>query len=413
MANDTFLRDWIIQGEHDVEKITRYLSSIHKKYNVFTSFLVSEQTKTYYHAGGILKKVQKGEKRDRWYFRVRSMKPEYEINVDPDLANKDSMTIFINYRVFDYENNFIGATGIGLKVNAVKNLIKKYQDNYDRNIYFVDENGAVKLNGAGTVKDESDLTEIVGVSSIANDILSGQDGYFTYKRKGKTIHLNTRFIPEFGWYLLIEQAEAETTRPILNALLVNLAVCAVITLVVLIVTNLTISSYQNKLEKMAATDKLTGIFNRHAVDVIFNQLLKDVQREHYDLSVILYDIDFFKKVNDQYGHLAGDLVLQSIVKLTKKIIRDSDMLCRWGGEEFLILLRECNLNDAYIISEKIRKAVNNMPVIYKNKEIHVTLSLGVTCYQLPEKEDDLLLRVDNLLYRAKKNGRNRSEKDAV
>ena len=140
MANDIFLRDWIINGENDITQIIRYLKEIQDKYNTFTSFFVSEQTKTYYHADGILKKVKAEEERDRWYFRVKSMKSDYEINVDPDMANKDSMTIFINYRVRDYQNNFIGTTGVGLKVNAVKDLIKKYQESYGRNIYFVDKN---------------------------------------------------------------------------------------------------------------------------------------------------------------------------------------------------------------------------------------------------------------------------------
>ncbi|MCK5696398.1 MAG: cache domain-containing protein [Desulfobacula sp.] len=115
MANDTFLRDWVINGENDETQIIRYLKEIQDKYNTFTSFFVSEKTMTYYHAGGILKKINPKEERDRWYFRVRYM------------ANKDSMIIFINYRVYDYENNFIGATGVGLRVRAVKDLIRKYQ----------------------------------------------------------------------------------------------------------------------------------------------------------------------------------------------------------------------------------------------------------------------------------------------
>ena len=145
MANDTFLRDWVIQGEKDEEQIVRYLRAIHNNYNTFTSFFVSEQTKTYYQAKGILKKVSQNQARDDWYFRVRSMKPDYEINVDPDMANRDSMTIFINYRVFDYDKNFIGATGVGLKVCAVKDLIKKYQKSFDRNIYFIDKKGTITL----------------------------------------------------------------------------------------------------------------------------------------------------------------------------------------------------------------------------------------------------------------------------
>ena len=409
MANNIFLRDWVVNGENDVTQITRYLKEIQDKYNTFTSFFVSEQTKTYYHADGILKKVNAEEERDRWYFRVRSMKSDYEINVDPDMANKDSMTIFINYRVRDYQKNFIGATGVGLKVNAVKDLIKKYQESYGRNIYFVDKKGMITLHGSSLLTDVKQMSEIEGVSSLASDILSKSEGRFSYKRKGKTIHLNTRYIPEFDWYLLVEQSEENGTRQIFKALLINLAVCAVITLIVLLLTNITISAYQKRLEKIAVTDKLTGIYNRQAFDLVIHPILKDIHRKKFALSLILFDIDHFKKVNDEFGHMAGDEALKHIVQLCLTTIRESDVLCRWGGEEFLILLKECSLDYAYEISEKIRKTIQDTPLVYKGKKIFSTISLGVSQYHLPEKEDSLIARADNLLYKAKQNGRNRTE----
>ena len=89
MAHDTFVRDWIIGGEEGTEKITRYLNEIKQKYGVVTSFLVSEKSRKYYYADGVLKTVREDEPRDAWYFRVRQMKPDYETNVDPDMANRD------------------------------------------------------------------------------------------------------------------------------------------------------------------------------------------------------------------------------------------------------------------------------------------------------------------------------------
>ena len=409
MANDTFLRDWVINGENDITQITRYLKEIQKKYKTFTSFFVSEQTMTYYHADGILKKVDPKKERDEWYFRVRSMKPDYEINVDPDLANKDSMTVFINYRVFDYKNHFIGATGVGLKVSAVKNLIKKYQQSYERNIYFVDKKGKITIHGSSLLTNAKQMSQIEGTSPIAKDILSKPNGYFRYKRDGRTIHLNTRYIPEFKWFLLVEQLEEKAIRQLFKALLINLAVCAVITMIVLILTNLTILSYQKRLEKIAMTDKLTGIYNRQAFDIVINPIIKDVQRKKFALSLILFDIDHFKKVNDAFGHMAGDAAIKNIVKICMDTIRESDVLCRWGGEEFLILLKECSLDDAYEISEKIRKTIQVTPLVYEGENIFSTISLGVSQYHLPEKEDSFIARVDKLLYKAKQNGRNRTE----
>lgn len=412
MANDTFLRDWVIQGEKDEKQIIRYLKEIRNKYNAFTSFFVSEQTRIYYQSKGILKKVKQSQERDIWYFRVRSMESDYEINIDPDMANKDSMTIFINYRVFDYHKNFIGAAGVGLTVSAVKELIKKYQKDYDRKIYFVDTKGNITLHGSNLINNAKPISKIRGISSIADEVLSKPSGSFGYKREGKTVHLNTRYIPEFDWYLLVEQTEEKAIKQILRALLINLAICAVITSVVLVLTNLTISSYQRRLEKMATIDKLTGIYNRQAFDIIIHQVLKEIQRKNFSLSVILFDIDHFKNVNDEFGHLAGDAAIKNIVKISKSAIRESDVLCRWGGEEFLILLKECSLDDAYKISEKIRETVRKTPTVYEGKKIVATISLGVSRYHPSEQEDSLLSRVDKLLYKAKQNGRDRSEKES-
>jgi diguanylate cyclase (GGDEF)-like protein len=410
MANDTFVRDWIIQGEKNELQMIRYLGEIQDKYNAFTSFFVSEHTGIYYQAKGILKRVRPEDERDHWYFRVRSMSSDYEINVDPDMANKDSMTIFINFRVLDYDQNFIGATGVGLRVNAVKDLIQKYQENYDRNIYFIDKNGSITLHGSRLPDTIKQISEIQGLAAFADKILSQQGKYFIYKRNGKTIHLNTRYIPEFDWYLLVEQTEEKAIRQILQTLLINLGICTGITLVVLFLTNLTISSFQRRLEKMATIDKLTGVYNRQAFDIIIRQILKDLQRTEMSLSVILFDIDYFKRVNDAYGHLAGDAVLQHVVTLTRGVLRDSDILCRWGGEEFLILLKDCRLDDAYTISEKIRKTVRDTPAVYQGKKIESTISFGLSQYRPFEKEDSLLSRVDTLLYTAKNKGRDRSEK---
>ncbi len=411
MANDTFLRDWIIDGEKAEAQIIRYLYHIQKKYKTFTSFFVSEKTHIYYHSDGILKNIKEDEPRDRWYFRVREMQSEYEINVDPDMANKDSMTIFINFKVYDYDKQFIGATGVGLTVRAVKDLIRKYQKNYARNIYFIDKKGRMKLQSAVAQNSPEQIQDMEGMSTIADKILSGRNGYFKYKKSGKTIHLNTRYIPEFDWLLLVEQKEETATRPILNALFINLAICAVITLFVLILTSLTISAYQKRIEKMAATDDLTGIFNRKAFDLFGSQVLKEIKRKKLDLSIVLFDIDHFKNVNDQYGHLTGDAVIQHIVKVSQGVIRESDIFCRWGGEEFLVVLKDCNLTDAYRVAEKVRKAIEDTPAVHNGNKIISTISCGVAYYRKKESVDSLLSRADELLYKAKHQGRNRSEKD--
>lgn len=148
MSRDTFMRDWVLNSEHNPEQLTRYLAEVQAHYGAFTSFLISEKTHRYYQAKGLLKTVSENEPRDVWYFRVRDMQKPYEINVDVDMANQDQLTIFINYKVADFNGNFIGATGVGLTVDAVVKLIDTYQQRYGRSVYFVDSEGKIVLTGA-------------------------------------------------------------------------------------------------------------------------------------------------------------------------------------------------------------------------------------------------------------------------
>jgi diguanylate cyclase (GGDEF)-like protein len=410
MANDTFLRDWIISGEKNPENIKKYLKEIKEKYRIFASFFVSDKTRRYYHGGGVLKKVNPAEPRDNWYFRLKKIEKDYEINVDLDMANRDAMTIFINYKVFDYRRRYIGATGVGLTVSAVKKLIESYQNRYGRNVFFIDREGKIILYGPAFHGKEKNIKRMKGISDISGKILSTGNTILKYRINGSAIHVNSRFIPELNWYLIVEQREASITKNILKALFTNLLICSIITLVVLFLTNVTIKRYQNSIEKMAGTDKLTGALNRLAFDIILEQTIKDVERNRFVFSIIIFDLDIFKNINDMYGHLAGDTVLRDIANITRKTLRGSDVFSRWGGEEFLVILKDCGIDEAYGMAEKIRTAVREHESVYEDRKMKVTISIGVTEYRAGDNEDSLLSRADVALYRAKENGRDRTEK---
>ncbi len=251
MATDTFLRDWVLNGEKDAMEITKYLNEIKMKYNAVTSFFVSEKTRNYYYADGILKKVSPDSARDIWYFRVRQMEAPYEINVDIDMANNDVMTIFINYRVFDYQQNYIGATGVGLKVNTVKQLIHDYQTKYGRNIYFVDENGEIKLAGSNIRAVYLNLKDLLDKSCFDKTKNTSDEKAFEHKRNNKTYHANIRYISGLGWYLVVEQEVSQITRKIATTLILNLLICAVITFIVLKLVHIAVRRYQNKIDTLS------------------------------------------------------------------------------------------------------------------------------------------------------------------
>lgn len=195
----------------------------------------------YYAYEGVLKTVRPEVEADAWYFRVRAMDGAYETNVDPDLANQNTMTIFINYKVFDYDNRYIGATGVGLKVSALIDVMKSYSEKYSRNVYLTDRTGNIVLSSCGVYEH---IAEIQGMDALCSEILSSGGGVFNYKSEGGLVFLNSRFVKELGWHLLVEEVDGAATKRISEALFLNLFICGVITLAIILVTAFSITTYE-------------------------------------------------------------------------------------------------------------------------------------------------------------------------
>ncbi len=406
MANDTLVKDWLLDGEQDLDKITRYLEQIHRKYGVFTSFLVSDQTRNYYHYSGISQVVSESDPRDAWYFRVREMEPDYELNVDQSAEQGDALTIFINYKVRDYDGKFIAAVGVGLAFNTVATIVERYRKSFGRHIYFIDEEGNIPVRSAGTSVTEDNILSARGMSEIAAEILHAERGFFEYDRDGEQMLLSTRLIPELGWHVIVEQREADALNAIRQTLITNLLIGLSIIVVTILIISYAIGRYHKRLRVMATTDKLTGIGNRSVFDMVLHQAISRFQRDTLPFAVMLVDIDHFKRINDSFGHLQGDQVLKDIVVLIQQTLRDSDVLCRWGGDEFILLAHNCNLENATGMAGKICQAVEAAELIkYPDGKV-ATVSLGVTVVGTGDVANSVIQRADEALYQAKQAGRN-------
>lgn len=407
MAQDTFVRDWTINDEQDPKLLIRYLKEIQNKYATVTSFFISDKSRNYYHSTGVLKKVEETDPIDAWYFRVRSLPDSepYEVNIDPDTANKNQTVVYVNYKVYDFDGNFIGVTGVGLAVERVQKLIKLYQKRYNRRVYFVDTEGVVTLHG-DQYSGSQTLQDSPGLEKRATRILTSPSASFSYVRDNKTVYLNSRMVSEFKWYLMVEQEEAEGEQKILNTFWVNIGLGLLVIIIILVIANLTLGRYQRKLEVMASTDKLTGAMNRQMFDINFTQSLLNADNSTVAVSIILLDIDYFKKVNDSFGHSIGDLVIKTVANIIQNQLREEDIVCRWGGEEFLLLLPDNELSHAAEVAERIRESIAQRKIGVNEHEIAITVSSGVAQYKQGESGSDLINRVDIALYQAKDRGRN-------
>ncbi|WP_172152779.1 MULTISPECIES: GGDEF domain-containing protein [Pseudomonas] len=162
-----------------------------------------------------------------------------------------------------------------------------------------------------------------------------------------------------------------------------------------------------QLERLANTDRLTGQWSRLKIEELAHNEIKRAERYDFPLALVFLDIDRFKSVNDQYGHDVGDCVLTGVAHRIKSHLRDSDSLCRWGGEEFIILMPHTDLDQACLIAEKLRGLLAAEPL---TGTIGVTGSFGVAQWQPGQGLGELVHCADLMLYRAKKLGRNRVER---
>ncbi len=170
-----------------------------------------------------------------------------------------------------------------------------------------------------------------------------------------------------------------------------------------------------ELEMESLRDKLTGLFNRKAYDQKVVETLANLHRYEVPSALMFCDIDFFKKINDTFGHKVGDLALKKLAFFLKEKLRVNDFIARYGGEEFAIILPHTPLEDALVAGEGLRAYIDNASFSYKGNNIPMTVSIGVSSFRSSDTDDSVMERADKALYLAKNSGRNtvRTEEDVI
>ena len=170
-----------------------------------------------------------------------------------------------------------------------------------------------------------------------------------------------------------------------------------------------IKNAQEKIAMMSIRDELTGLYNRRYFNEVVEKEVSRAARYETDLVLCMIDLDYFKKINDTHGHLAGDMTLSEIAGMLKKCVRESDLCCRYGGEEFTVIMTNTDIKGAEKVSERFRKMVAHRLFKYNSSKFHCTVSVGIAAFnpELKQSSTELLEAADYALYQAKAQGRNR------
>lgn len=407
MSNDTFVVEWLLQDEKSPEKIQAYLESIKNKYNMMTCFLVSKKTLNYYTHEGIMKHVSPKDPEDAWYYRFKKISNKHEINLDWNQYISNEMIMFINYKIYDQNFHFLGATGVGLKISYIDKMLQMFKDKYKLHVSFVDAQGDILLSNNTNYIKLKNLNTIAELKPLKPEILSTKTSMIEYQKNSCNHILNTKYIPELNAYLLVEAKLDDFTADTRKTFYFNLAVSLFLTLIVAIFMIIILKNFNKQLEKIATSDLLTSLPNRRSFTQNFEKQFLLSKRSKQPLSLLFIDIDDFKQINDNFGHDIGDLVLQEFASIIKSNIRATDLCARWGGEEFTVAFINASAKDAFVTAQKIKEASAQNKTIVSMLGYPLTISAGLGDVTNEETLESAISKVDKAMYRAKTEGKNR------
>jgi diguanylate cyclase (GGDEF)-like protein len=412
MANDSFLIDWVDSGETDLEAITVYLSTIKEEYGFFSAFYISEISSNYYYYDGILKQISTEDAHDVWYYQFKELNVPYDLDVDNDEATDDTLTVFINHRLEGADGTFLGVTGVGLKLTDIGKTLEEYGERFDHQIYMVDSNGLIQVHSDASMVETARIDQLDGIKEISTELLASAEGtnFFEYRDPSGAKTIASRYLDEFDWFLIVEADQDAALQQARQLLIQNVLIGLGVTIATTMLVVWVVNNYNQRLIHLATHDELTELYNRRAFQDMMIRELGISRRYHQAISLLMIDVDEFKSVNDQFGHQIGDRMLNEIAQTLKNNLREIDILGRWGGEEFVVLLPNTSKKHAQAAADRLRQGVEDLILKTEKGKISRTVSIGIATQE--NGENDLMVLIshaDEALRHAKLKGKNQTE----
>lgn len=408
MANDQLLLDLIDQQPLNADKLESHLKHVEKTLGLQT-FIALEKPLLQINSDGRRFAI---DQEVEWYHQVKDKEGEQFAMI----GKSGDPHLYVDLRLRNRKGEFLGFIGVGIRLVDFIELFEQYRQHFGYDFVFVNENAQIMLSSDQKLMSRVDPT----TENVATDVsqLTWFNAYKSYVANNNAVIgsaviniededvlISNLRLHEYSWDLYVLSPLTTHQTEIRFLLIRNVAILCLVLLVIFGLISLIIRYFDKALVKSTETDHLTGLPNRHYAEWSFNKM-----RQNFNsVAVILSDIDRFKKINDENGHNVGDEVIKMVSQKLNTGMRDHDVVARWGGEEFIIILPGAGLTKAKLIAERIRLAICNEPVELDDRTLSVSASLGVAELTPGQSLKDLVEDADKALYVAKENGRNRVE----
>ena len=412
LADDVVLREAASNPDTDRDSLLAHLRLLQHGADTSRYFLILRRDQSYLDGQGVTRVARPDELRGDWDKPGRFTQYAAAVDVTGDPGSTQLLTVRVP--LLDADQHCIAIVGVAGPMEAFRRSLIQVSGDGALGVYLIDPNGAIVLADKHS-EQSGNIRAIPALQALADTLLKNQQSQRAYTANFDQSSLQLVTAPIIGpglTLLVLEKPGYHNSNPANEvwSLVQVSALCAgVLTLLAVALAWFWITRYHQHVRNLASRDSMTGLLNRQSFVQSFKEASLEMQRLKLPLSLILFDIDSLKKINETQGHASGDRVIRELARLSRRSVRGSDILCRWGGEQFVLLLKRCELDQAYKIAEQLRLNVQNHQFNHNNRTTPVTISLGVAQWTESETMDDLATRVDEAVGLAKAEGRNRAE----
>lgn len=405
MASDSFLKNWLYAEKKNPQDIKHqkemkeYLSTYRQKYQYDAVFTISASSHTYFYYDGVNKVVSPENEHDDWYYDFVDSQLPYRLNIDTDEVNANELTVFVDCRIEGKDGEFLGVTGVGVKMSKLQDLLKKYETDYDLQAILIDQSGKITVSSDShkieniNVFDDTILKEFK--TQILEDKKSFQMNWYPQLEANQCII--SCYVDNLNWYLIVTKDTQPLRTSFQELIKKDIFIMMIMLVMLLMLITFIIRWYNKRLSLLLNIDHLTGLPNQQSFKEKFECL-----NESEKCVIFMFDLDHFKSINDTDGHLEGNRILSQIASALKESMNGYGIAARWGGDEFIGVFK-CPLSKAQDILQRMQLQLQH--------ECHfsggaVTISIGMTEILADMSLDDLTKLADEALYEAKAYGGN-------